>query len=161
MVELGPDVVVVGGGPAGSAAAILFRGRGFKVTLLEKARLPRPKPCGEALSPEATPLLARLGALDALRAGPHGVLRGFAVYPYGRPPFRGTYAARGGHTPHRAVGLTISRLVLDTVLLDTARAAGAEVREGWAVREVGPWEGGGRLIGGRDDGGRDFSLRAP
>src|SRR5665213_3653499 len=135
MVEHSADVVVVGGGPSGAAAAILFRRRGFEVTLLEKAHLPRPKPCGEALSPEATPLLAKLGALDALRAGPHGVLRGFEVYPYQRPPFRGTYAARGGNDPLRAVGLTISRSVLDTVILNTARAAGVDVREGWAVRE--------------------------
>ncbi len=161
MVERGADVVVVGGGPSGAAAAILFRRRGFAVTLLEKAHLPRPKPCGEALSPEATPLLAKLGVLDALRAGPHGVLRGFEVYPYGLPPFRGTYAARGGGNPLRAVGLTISRSVLDTVLLATARDSGVDVREGWAVRDIGGWESGGRLLTGRNAGGAEFMLRAP
>ncbi len=161
MAERGADVVIVGGGPSGTAAAILLRRRGFAVTLLEKAHLPRPKPCGESLSPEATPLLAKLGALDALRAGPHGVLRGFEVYPYGQLPFRGTYAARGGRNPLRAVGLTISRSVLDTVLLNTARAAGVDVREGWAVRDIGGWETGGRLLTGRNAAGKEFTLRAP
>jgi len=161
MVENGPDVVVVGGGPAGAAAAILFRRQGFAVTLLEKGRMPRPKPCGEALSPEVTPLLARLGALEAVRAVPHGGLRGFEIFPYERPPFRGTYAARGGKDPVRAVGLTVPRLLLDTVLLETARGAGVEVREGWSVQSVGSFESGGRLIGGRLTDGRPFSLRAP
>ncbi|MGH2408773.1 MAG: NAD(P)/FAD-dependent oxidoreductase [Chloroflexota bacterium] len=161
MAESDPDVVVVGGGPAGAAAAILFRRQGFAVTLLEKGHMPRPKPCGEALSPEATPLLNRLGALEALRAVPHGCLRGFEIFPYDRPPFRGTYAARGGGDPARAVGLTIPRLSLDTMLLETARGAGVEVREGWSVRSVGSFERGGRLVGGRSAEGRPFSLRAP
>ncbi|HVA89615.1 MAG TPA: NAD(P)/FAD-dependent oxidoreductase [Chloroflexota bacterium] len=161
MAEDRPDVVVVGGGPAGAAAAILFRRQGFVVTLLEKGHMPRPKPCGEALSPEATPLLDRLGALAAVRSGPHGLLRGFEIYPYGQAPFRGTYAARGGADPARAVGLTVPRLVLDTVLLETARRAGVAVREGWSVRSVGPFEDGVRMIGGVGPEGRPFSLRAP
>src|SRR5262249_27333801 len=47
------DVAVVGAGPAGAATAILFAERGRRVVLLDKARFPRPKICGEYLSPEA------------------------------------------------------------------------------------------------------------
>ncbi|MCX6597294.1 MAG: tryptophan 7-halogenase [Acidobacteria bacterium] len=54
-------LVILGGGPAGSAAAITARLRGQPVQLIEKARLPRHKVCGEFLSPEAVPLLDRMG----------------------------------------------------------------------------------------------------
>lgn len=154
------EVLVVGGGPAGAAVSIHLRRRGHEVTLLEKAHLPRPKPCGEALSPEATPLLAELGVLGTLLAEPYGSLHGFQVFPYGAPPFRGTYAARARGVQARATGLGIPRLRLDRVLLDAARAEGVDVREGWSVQRAGPWEGRARLVGGRDAGGEPFSMRA-
>jgi len=55
------DVAVVGGGPAGSAAAIFLRQRGHDVLLLDEARFPRDKVCGEGVSPEAWRLLAAMG----------------------------------------------------------------------------------------------------
>ncbi|HWE64317.1 MAG TPA: FAD-dependent monooxygenase [Chloroflexota bacterium] len=155
------EVVIVGGGPAGAATAILLRWRGHAVTLLEKAYLPRPKPCGESLSPEATPLLAALGVLDELRAGLHGTRAGFAIYPYGDAPFRGTYAAGSGGNPAHPSGLSIPRLRLDAALLNAARAAGVTVREGWAVRGAGAWDGAARTVDGQDAGGQPFTLRTP
>ena len=62
------DVVVVGAGPAGAATAILLAEHGLSVRLLDRARFPRPKICGEYLSPEAPRLLDRLGALKAVDA---------------------------------------------------------------------------------------------
>ena len=45
------DVAVIGGGPAGATAARILAGGGARVCLLDKARFPRPKACGGALSP--------------------------------------------------------------------------------------------------------------
>ncbi len=62
------DVIVVGAGPAGAATAILLAEQGFKVLALDRAKLPRPKMCGEYLSPEAARVLDRLGVLKTLDA---------------------------------------------------------------------------------------------
>jgi flavin-dependent dehydrogenase len=63
----GCDVVVIGGGPAGSTAAALLARRGYRVVALEKARHPRFH-IGESLLPMNLPLFERLGVLDKVRA---------------------------------------------------------------------------------------------
>ena len=69
------DVLVVGGGPAGTAAAILLGQRGHDVMLIDEARFPRDKVCGEGISPEAWRLLGKVGATAAVRAlGPKALL---------------------------------------------------------------------------------------
>jgi len=59
---------VVGGGPAGTAAAVFLRQLGHEVVLVDEARFPRDKICGEGVSPEAWRLLGRMGAEGAVRA---------------------------------------------------------------------------------------------
>jgi flavin-dependent dehydrogenase len=61
------DVVIAGAGPAGCAAAIGCARRGLEVLLLDRARFPRDKPCGEGLLPAGVAALARLGLLAAAR----------------------------------------------------------------------------------------------
>src|ERR1043166_1446752 len=65
------DVVVVGGGPAGLAAAIAARLQGLRVVVLEAARPPIDKACGEGLMPDTLAALRRLG-IDILPE--HGAL---------------------------------------------------------------------------------------
>ena len=66
------DAIIVGGGPAGSSAAITLAARGLRVLLLEEKRMPRAKLCGEFITPESFPTLERLGVLPTMMAA--GVL---------------------------------------------------------------------------------------
>jgi flavin-dependent dehydrogenase len=121
------DVVVVGGGPAGSAVACLLAQRGHDVLLLDAARFPRDKVCGEGVSPEAWRLLDAMGAADRVRSlSPHP-LRGMQLVSPDGTAFRGEYRGRD------RLGFAVRRLSLDEALLDVARAAGVEVREGVRV----------------------------
>ena len=133
------DVVVVGGGPAGSAAAIFLRKRGHDVLLLDEARFPRDKVCGEGVSPEAWRLLEAMDAAGAVRAlGPHP-LRGMELTAPDGTRFRGLY--RGA----KEAGFALRRRDLDACLLDGARRAGVEVREG--VRATALLRSGGLVTG--------------
>src|SRR5687767_13155715 len=66
------DALVIGGGPAGSASAILLAQNGWAVALVERMEFPRAKVCGEYLSASNLPLLDRLGIGSEFRreAGP-------------------------------------------------------------------------------------------
>ena len=62
------DVVVVGGGPVGATLAMVLARAGRRVTVVEKATLPRDKPCGEGMMPSGVKVLARLG-IDLVAEG--------------------------------------------------------------------------------------------
>lgn len=129
------DVIVVGGGPAGASTAVHLARRGVRVTIVERARFPRAKPCAECLSPQASRLLNDLGALEELER--RGVwLRGMTVRAPNGTTVRGDYAAGHGFRAWRDAGLSIRREILDAVLIDRALAAGAHVLEGMRITDV-------------------------
>lgn len=111
---------MVGGGPAGSATALLCARRGMKVLLLERARHPRPKPCGEGLLPHGVEWLRRQAL--TIEGRPFRAIR--YVFPDGLEV--------GGAFPHGA-GLGVRRTAFDPALVSAAAAAGADVREGIEV----------------------------
>jgi geranylgeranyl reductase family protein len=123
------DVVVVGAGPAGAATAILLAERGFTVTLLDKAAFPRPKICGEYLSPEAARVLDRLGVLKAVDGAGAQPLRGMRITAPDGTVLDGTYPTGGRWRGYRDHALAIRRTVLDRILLERARTLPADVRE--------------------------------
>src|SRR5205085_4343343 len=113
-------VVVVGGGPAGAATAILLRQLGHDVLLLDRATFPRDKPCGEYSSPQTITILRRLGVADAIEAlSPHR-LYGMHVYAPNGTHYSVDYHAISGE--HYA--LSIPRGTLDNVILDGAKRQG-------------------------------------
>lgn len=130
------DVCVVGGGPAGAATAWELACRGANVTLLDRSRFPRDKPCAEYLSPEASRVLARMGALEDLERGDGARLTGMRVHAPDGSFFHGEFAASHGFHGFRDEGLAIRRTVLDASLLDTARKAGVHVIESAAVTDL-------------------------
>jgi menaquinone-9 beta-reductase len=115
------DVIVVGGGPAGSATAILLAERGWSVLLLDKTAFPRPKICGEYLSPESARILDRLGVLKDVDAAAQPIVGMRIIAPDGRR-LEGRYPARGAWAGYRGHGLAIPRETLDRLLFERARA---------------------------------------
>ena len=130
------DVIVVGGGPAGASSAHFLARGGARVLLLDRARFPRPKPCAEYLSPQASRILSAMGALDAVDRAGAAHLTGMVVRAPNGATLRGDFAAAHGFRAFRDRGLALRRIALDPILLDRARDAGAEVREGAQVSDL-------------------------
>ena len=126
-------VAVVGGGPAGSATASLLARAGVEVTVLDRARFPRDKPCSEYMSPQASRILDDLGVLDRIERAGAAHLGGMRVRAPNGTTFAGRYAEAIGFRGFRDRGLALRRTVLDGLLLDRARELGATVREGVRV----------------------------
>ncbi|MBV8959392.1 MAG: geranylgeranyl reductase family protein [Actinobacteria bacterium] len=124
------DVVVVGGGPAGSAAAITLARAGRDVVLVDKARFPRDKCCGDGLTAGALRRLEALGLRPDAVASWERVDDVMVRSPSGRtvdfpmPRGQGVFAA------------VARRVDLDAALLDVARAAGVKVHDGHALSGV-------------------------
>jgi geranylgeranyl reductase family protein len=140
------DVIVVGGGPAGSIAAFVLARGGARVALVDKAKFPRDKACGDLLGPRALQLLADLG-VPAPKG--HDVGEMVVVGPTGRrvrlPCGEGlTYP---GH------GTAITRTVFDSMLHEVAVEAGATPVFGQALE---PLEVEGRIDGYRLSDGTDL-----
>jgi geranylgeranyl reductase family protein len=143
------DVIVVGAGPAGVAASLFLRRRGHQVLLLDRARFPRDKICGESASPEAWRLLDTLGIAERVRAlQPQPVLGMTLTSPDGTR-FSGRY-------PEGRQGFAVRRERLDAVLVQAAREAGVVVREG--VRALGLLQRDGGVAGVRCESG-DLAAR--
>ncbi len=130
------DVIVVGAGPAGAIAALVLARAGVRVHVLDRARFPRFKLCGDSLNPGALAILSRLGL--------SGVVEGTLPVD-GMIVTSGTGARCQGRYGDGQQGCMISRHRLDHAILAAARAAGACVDEGVLVRA--PAVDGGRVRG--------------
>ncbi|MFF5174396.1 geranylgeranyl reductase family protein [Micromonospora sp. NPDC000089] len=143
------DLVVVGAGPAGAAAALSARRAGARVLLVDRADFPRDKACGDGIAAHGLDVLATLGVTDAV-----------AGYP-AVPALR--LVAPGGRTVARALprpAYTVPRKVFDARLVAAAVAAGAQLRrhtvrrvEDRGDRVVLDGELSGRVVVGADGAG--------
>jgi geranylgeranyl reductase family protein len=130
------QIIVVGGGPAGSSASYYLARAGLDVLVLDRARFPRDKPCSEYLSPQASRILEAMGALDEIEKSGAAQLTGMRVHAPNGATIHGEFAAEHGYRGFRDRGLALRRTVLDAILLDRARFAGARVEEGCRVTDV-------------------------
>ncbi len=135
------DLLVVGGGPAGARLATLAADGGCAVVLLERARFPRDKVCGEFVSAEGCRVLGRLGVLPALLDAGAARIDTCAVTAGPAAGISSPLPDLGGGA---RAGLGVSRERLDGLLRARARAAGATVLEGY---DAAPHVVSGRIVG--------------
>ncbi|WP_042388975.1 NAD(P)/FAD-dependent oxidoreductase [Streptacidiphilus melanogenes] len=124
------QILVVGGGPAGSTAAGLLAKQGFEVTLLERDRFPRYH-IGESILPSCRPIFELLGVWEKIEA--HGFQpKGGAFFFWGEEEWEVRFSDMGDATN----AWQVRRAEFDKILLDHARELGVEVLEETGVSEI-------------------------
>ena len=142
------DVIVVGAGPAGSAAARTLAGAGFDVVLVDQHVFPRDKVCGDGLIPDAHAALRRLGVFEAVMARAQAASHIGCIGP------------RGGRVDVPGELAVLPRKELDHILCSAAVSAGARMFA--PARFVAPLEEAGRVVGARlHHGETTREVRAP
>jgi len=122
------DVLVVGGGPAGAATGYWLAEAGVDVLVAERKHFPREKTCGDGLTPRATRQLADMGLADKLSADHHRY-DGLRAMAHGR-----TLELRWPeHPDYPSYGFVVRRRVLDEMVAERARQAGAQLATGVEV----------------------------
>jgi len=120
------DALVVGAGPAGSIAALVLARAGARVRLIDRARFPRDKLCGDTLNPGSLSILDRLGVSTPIRERSAAVTGMLVTGPGARV---------SADYPRGLCGVSITRRDLDLILLNAAIDSGAHFECGVTVRE--------------------------
>src|SRR2546423_15311009 len=117
------DVIIAGGGPAGASAAIHLATRGARVLLVEQKKFPRPKLCGEFISPECAAHFERLGVTERMAVSGPSNLKETVFYSQGGA----NVAVPSNWFSTAGVALGLSRAEMDERLLRRAAQVGVEV----------------------------------
>ncbi len=159
MGERSVDVLILGGGPAGSTAGAMLAAAGIETVIVEGERFPRFH-VGESLLPHTLPLLDRLGVHDVVRSLPHSRRKEGASFVTHDGSRHVVYWFDEAFPPAIPHAYEVRRDEFDNALLDNARARGVEVLEGW--RATAPKWDGRRLVGlvVRDPEGREYLMRS-
>ncbi|MBT9611726.1 MAG: tryptophan 7-halogenase [Burkholderiales bacterium] len=152
------DVLVIGGGPAGSTAAALLAERGYRVTLLEKAHHPRFH-IGESLLPANLPLLEKLGVADAVKA--IGMEKWGAEFVSPWHDHKQAFEFSDAMDKSMPMAYQVRRSEFDEILIRNASRKNARVVEGCQVQDVNflP-DNEGALIQAQHDDGKVETVQA-
>jgi geranylgeranyl reductase family protein len=119
------DVVIVGGGPSGSACAYWLANAGWNVCLIEKKQFPREKTCGDGLTPRSVHQIAEMGLEGIVATNGHRY-QGLRAFGFGAS----LEMNWPEHPTFPNYGYTITRFNLDGLVADNAAKHGAEVLNG-------------------------------
>ncbi|HVB43865.1 MAG TPA: NAD(P)/FAD-dependent oxidoreductase [Streptosporangiaceae bacterium] len=125
------QILVIGGGPAGSTAAGLLVKEGLQVTVVERERFPRYH-IGESILPSSMPILGLLGAREKIERHGFQVKRG-VLFQWGPEEWSLSFNELGDETPY---AWQVVRSEFDEILLGHAAELGAEVCQGTTVRDL-------------------------
>lgn len=127
------DVMVVGAGPGGSAAAISLAQMGWKVLLVDKANFPRDKICGDFVSPRSLRVVEALGCMPAMQQAQPNHLNAASLYLNGE-------LITAGEIPQVEdlpnYGCTLPRFIFDEILFRRAQAVGVTTLENCEVKDI-------------------------
>jgi flavin-dependent dehydrogenase len=129
-----PDVVVIGGGPAGSAVSTLIAQQGYRVTLFERERFPRFH-IGESLIPETYWVLKRLGMLDKMKQS-HFVKKYSVQFVNASGKLSAPFYFWDNKPHECSQTWQVVRSEFDLMMLNNAREHGVEAHEGMRVLDV-------------------------
>jgi geranylgeranyl reductase family protein len=127
------DVVIVGAGPGGSAAATFLARKGVKVLLLDRAMFPRNKTCGDGLTPRAVAAIERLGVLEQVINVSQRIGYAKVIAPNGGEIIS---SIADTNIEEGAYMLAAPRLELDHILVENAILSGATLVEGCKVNAI-------------------------
>ncbi len=152
------DIIIIGAGPAGTSAALFLEKQGYQIALLDQARFPRDKVCGEFISPAADNILSELDVLDAIEAENPIRLRGVALSAYERSWVQVDYptSTEGADM----TSLSMERSALDNILLNRVRGSQVEFMEGFKVTDLLFEDGKVCGVKGYDGSKTEFNLQA-
>jgi flavin-dependent dehydrogenase len=125
------DVIIAGAGPAGTSAAIHLARERLRVLLVEQKKFPRPKLCGEFISPECQRHFENLGVADAITTSAPSTLSETIFYST-----RGHNVSIPSSWFGHPAALGLSRAVMDDVLLHRAQACGVYVIENTTITDL-------------------------
>ena len=123
------DVIVVGGGPAGSTLAWKLASKGVKTIVLDSAKFPREKVCGDYVEPRGLRILEQMGGLRALEATSPLPITHSSTYIDGRQQYIGKIPFYGVHETLPPHGYIVPRDIFDSLLLEIAGKAGATIHQ--------------------------------
>ena len=152
------DIIIIGGGPAGTSAALFLEKKGYHIALLDQARFPRDKVCGEFISPAADDIFFELGILDSIEALNPTRLSGVVVSAYESSYLQVDYPFS---SDGRAMtSLSVERSRLDNLMLSRVRNSKVDLMEGFKVTDLLFWDDNVCGVGGHDEAKTRFNIKA-